>query len=457
MANIREEYLQQYCDELSPLEFYREVFPEGELQRADESGNWKGNALAVELLPKGKGRSVKRYTIGDDLRMVEELLEHENFILISPIGYVGKSREAKNARYIYALAIDLDGVETEGNMRDLFYQMDGNGPSDYLPKPTSIVSSGNGLHIYYVFQEPIPCFKNIVEQMSKLKHEITRKLWNGFVTRYEDNVQYQSIFQGFRMVGGVTKNGGRVRAFRVGDKVTLEYLNGFVAEEHQVTGFAYKSKLTKAKAKEKFPEWYERRIEKGQPKNSWTCNRAVYEWWKRKIEEQIVAGHRYYGVMCLAVYAKKCGIPKKELEKDAFSMVDMLEGRTTEEGNHFTREDVLCALEMYNDDYITFPIETISKLTDVRIERNKRNGRKQATHLRIARSTLAIMNEDEGKALQGRPDKKKTVTMWRAQNPNGTKAECIRATGFDKKTVYKWWNEKLEIETWNIDKNEPRR
>ena len=171
--NVREEYLSTFCDELEPMEFYRELFPQGELQSEGEDGNWKPNAIAVELLQKGKGKPVRRYTVKDDLNKIEELLTHENFIIMSPIGYVGKSREAKNARYIYALAIDLDGVEERRNIHDLFYQMDGNGPSNFLPKPSYIVSSGNGLHIYYAFKEPIPCFKNIAEQLSRMKHPKT--------------------------------------------------------------------------------------------------------------------------------------------------------------------------------------------------------------------------------------------------------------------------------------------
>lgn len=436
MGNLREDYLSTFCDEVTPMEFYRAVFPEGELQRSDESGNWKCNAIAVELLPK----SVKRYTIGDDLGKIEELLTHENFILISPIGYVGKSREAKNARFMYALAIDLDGVDSERKMADLFYQMDGNGPSNWLPKPSYIVSSGNGLHIYYVFKEPIPCFKNIMEQLAKLKQRLTKKLWNGYVTCYEDNVQYQSVFQGFRMVGGVTKDGNRVKAFEVGGKVTVEYLNEFVEdEEDKVTVFTYKSGLTKAEAKKKYPEWYERRIEKGAPRGTWTCKEDLYEWWKRRIKDELVEGHRYYGVMCLAVYAQKCGIPRYRLETDAFGMVGLLDEKTEHDDNHFTRADVLSALEMYNDSYITFPIETISQLTDLRIERNKRNGRKQTLHLKIARSTLEVLNEENGANLQGRKSAQAVVEKWQTENPNKRKADCIRETGLDKKTVYKWW------------------
>lgn len=50
------------------------------------------------------------------------------------------------------------------------------------------------------------------------------------------------------------------------------------------------------------------------------------------------------------------------------------------------------------------------------------------------------MNEDRGKALQGRPDKAKIVEEWRESNPLGTKAECERDTGLSRHTVLKWWS-----------------
>jgi hypothetical protein len=444
MSDFRTEYLSTYFDEVSPMEFYRGIFPEGELQKKGASGDLKYNAIAVELLPKGEKRNTKRYTITDDLEKINELVEHDNFILLSPISYVGRSREAKNARFIYALAIDLDGVKKEGNMIDLFHQIQN---VSYLPCPTYVVSSGNGLHIYYVFEKPLPCFKNIVEQLAKLKNALTKKLWNGYVTAFAENVQYQSIFQGFRLVGGVTKDGAeadRTRAFMTGGKVSVEYLNGFVAPENQMTEFAYKSKLTLAEAKQKYPEWHQKRIEQGMPKGSWTCNRGLYDWWKGKISAEIVEGHRYYGVMCLAIYAKKCGIPRKELEADAFGMLEQLDARTKDNDNHFVRSDILSALEMYNDSYITFPIESISQLTNVRIDRNKRNGRKQEQHLKIARGKKFIMAEVGEDVLGGRPDKAKIVEEWQKRHPQGKKADCIRETGLSKPTVLKWWRTDIE-------------
>ena len=59
------------------------------------------------------------------------------------------------------------------------------------------------------------------------------------------------------MVGGITKNGSRTRAFAVGKKITIEYLNEFVPEEARVSrNWVSKSKMTLEEAAEKYPEIY---------------------------------------------------------------------------------------------------------------------------------------------------------------------------------------------------------
>lgn len=441
LRDFKIDFLAKYYEEVRPYEFYRDIFPEGELQSKGVLGDGRYNGIAVEL---GKDK-VRRYTVTDDLGILADLLTSDNFIIISPISYVGRNRTSDNARMMYALAVDLDGVNREINMVDLFHQIN---KVEHLPRPTYTVVSGTGLHLYYVFERPIPLFKNIVEQLTRLKHDLTRKIWNGYVTDLNEKVQYQSIFQGFRLVGGVTKSGSRTRVFRTGEKVTIEYLNGFVWDEkNRVTEFAYKSKLSLSAAKEKYPEWYEKRVVEGKRKGTWTCDRAVYDWWQRRLYE-IQEGHRYYGVMCLAIYAKKCGIPRDELENDAFGLVDRLDLLTSSEDNHFTREDVLAALELYNDNYITFPIDTISTLTDLQIKKNRRNGRKQAAHLYLARRKKEDMKVIGEQVDEGRPKGSGTaeqiVRQWQQLHPDGRKVDCIRDTGLSKPTVYKWWTQQGE-------------
>ena len=144
----------------------------------------------------------------------------------------------------------------------------------------------------------------------------------------------------------------------------------------------------------------------------------------------------------LSIYAIKCGrnVTEEELIEDAYSFLDKFDAMSIEETNRFTEKDVMDALQAYYDkDLVRYPIGSISYNSGIHIERNKRNFRKQRTHLKIARSTLDIMNEESGKSLQGRKPKKDVVQNWRFEHPSGTPKECIADTGLSKNTVYKWW------------------
>lgn len=453
MLKTIDEYLDTYCEKISPRDFYRSIFPEGSLEKKGVYEDGKYNAISIALPRDHNNKSVKRYTITDDLDGIDQMVQSDLFCLMSPISYAGKSRKSINARFLYALAIDLDGIKMKNingspiGMADLFYQFDGHGPSNYLPLPTYLVSSGTGLHLYYVFERPIPLFENIVEQLANLKNRLTWMLWTQGVSDLKDKVQYESLFQGFRVPGTITKRGTRAQAYVVdkGSKITVEYLNQFVPEEFKVQSFTYKSNLTLKQAKEKYPEWYEKRIVQKQKKGHWTCKRDLYDWWKRRILSGAEEGHRYWCVMTLATYAVKCGISREELEKDALNLLDFLEEKTTQQDNHFTEDDILAALDAYDDSYITYPINTIVHRTGIPIEKNKRNFRKQKVHLRIARSNLEILNDENGKPLQGRKSKKDIVKRWQTEHPNGRKADCIRDTGLTKPTVYKWWDNGSDV------------
>lgn len=170
------DYLESYCEEVTYQEFYRDIFPKGELESRGVYEEGKYNGIAVSISDK---KQIKRYTITDELDKLDELYERNDFCLMSPISYIGKSRKSENARFLYALAIDLDGIKQKPvkngklpsyngypvGITNLFYQFDGYGESDYLPLPTYIVASGTGVHLYYVFKKPIPLFKNIVQQL----------------------------------------------------------------------------------------------------------------------------------------------------------------------------------------------------------------------------------------------------------------------------------------------------
>ena len=137
----------------------------------------------------------------------------------------------------------------------------------------------------------------------------------------------------------------------------------------------------------------------------------------------------------------KCGIPFEKVKKDAYDLIPFL--NSLKENEPFTESDVNSALECYDSNYVTFPLQDISKLTAITIQHRKRNGRRLEAHIKMVNATRKfrrdVLNEDEYRN-NGRKPKKDIVQQWRLEHPDGRKADCIRDTGLTKPTVYKWWD-----------------
>ena len=436
--------------EVAPKYFYRQIFQHHlDKKGAFTKGKYVGIACEITKEKKGKKTVVKRHTITDDLDTIDDLLKSENFIIISPISYIGKSRKTENATRMYAFAIEIDDLRVSDDGRpvglnDLLHHFD----IELLPTPNYIICSGNGVHLYYVFEQPLILFDNVKKSLDAFKKALTPYFWNQYVTKdYKiENIQFESPFQGFRMAGGVTKKGDRTRIFEISTHpIAIEELNRYAVKygkkECQID-IAYESELTLAEAKEAYPEWYERRIVNKQKKGTWECKRDLYDWWKRRITEGASVGHRYYCLLMLSIYAIKCGrnVSEEELIEDAYSFLDKFDEMSENEINRFTDEDVMDALQGYYDkDLVTYPINSIVYRSGIPIEKNKRNFRKKAIHIKYMNNQRAFKVEMGECTNGGRPDKRQIVQSWRLEHPGGRKIECERDTGLSRHTVLKWW------------------
>ncbi len=461
MTPLTRELLFCGYNELGAEHFYREIFGDDQLDEegAFTPGKYVGIAVEVTKEKKDDGTPlIKRHNLYDDFGTIDLLTRTDNFCILSPISYAGKSRNSANARFMYALCIELDNVIFEKGkpvgLTRLINQWSAR--VHWIPRPTFVVSSGTGLHLYYAFEQPVPLYPNIVKQLKKLKHELTEKIWNRHTTtsHKKEEIQQESIFQGFRMVGTITKKGDRVTAHRVGDRVSLEYLNQFVKPANQVD-VVYKSPLSLREAQARYPDWFERRVVQKKPKGQWATSRNVYDWWKRRILDEAVVGHRYYCTMLLVVYAIKCSVydakknpnpvTREELERDCLEVMRVFDERSADETNRFTESDMLDALQAWDDrDLYTYPINSIVNRSGIEIIPNKRNGRKQADHIRLMQSMKQLQQQLGEYKGDGRPagqsKERDAVIEWRAQHPNGKKAECARETGIHRHTVSRWWD-----------------
>jgi transcriptional regulator of acetoin/glycerol metabolism len=107
-----------------------------------------------------------------------------------------------------------------------------------------------------------------------------------------------------------------------------------------------------------------------------------------------------------------------------------------EHGNPLTEYDIESALEAYDKEYFNFKIDDIEKLTDVRIERNKRNHRKQEEHLLRAR-TVQQLDYPNGE-WRGDTSKEQLVKDYIKNHPKENPTQIAKALNISRPTVYKY-------------------
>ena len=475
-----------------PLAFYRDVFPEGFLQERWAEGerrsefDGKPNAIALKFGPKTRKQLVKgkkvdvpvieRLTVTDDLEGVSALVKAsiaENApVYMAPVSWYGRNNKAANARFLHAFAVDLDGV-TPGKLGSVLKQMrNGHDSANEkwvsMPQASYIVMSGRGLHLYYLLDRPVPLIPAVVPFLQQLKRRLTDVVWTDYTSEDgNEGRQYQGIYQGFRMPGTTTRLNGRGVDAKDANKyealafvyapegaseprrVTLDYLVDYCGiRGKEIPGELYRVLETKggrtpiAEAKERWPEWYERRVVQGEEKEGYDTNRGAYESWLSRIEDEAVVHGRYFAVLALVAYAVKCNVPLEDLERDAYALVPALDKLSDDPGNRFTDYDVACALSAYGSNDLRFwKNEYMCRRAKIAPHANKHNGRPQALHLEGARAIQEINDKANGTCWRdgnGRKPKRDEIRAYATEHPDASHSAIAKALGVSRTTVVKW-------------------
>lgn len=450
----RELMLERGFKQVEPIEFYRDLFPEGSLQAKGELSCGKGNVIVSQIREEDDTEKSRQWVATDDLQMINKAIG-DKFGLIGPLSYFGKKNLKQNAHELFAIAVDLDYVHLQ-QLKNLLKQFD----RGVQLTPTYLVSSGRGLHFYYFLEEPVPMYKHVSKVLSDLKQALTNRLWNdtSSLKGEKQDIDKAGIFQNFRAVGSKSKigDGFPVIAFKMCDnRYTLEQIrDGIpgckipVEKVYQLPEYEIKKRgINLEQAKELWPDWYEERIVQGKPAGKqWVIKRDLYEWWKRTIQEQVKAGGRYYSLYALVCYGRKCYIPTDEIKRDAWSFYELLDSRTDDELNHFKKSDVEAALKQLKEPLAyRCTREFIEDNCKVVIPKNKRNYRKRdTTHQAYRRGLKALKKQLGEEVKEGRPIGSGTaqakVQQYRAEHPEANVTDVARALGISRPTVYKWWD-----------------
>lgn len=449
--------LEYGASEVSAMDVYSDIFQLGYgfIQTEGEPGGLhKANPIILGSF--GGHHDSDGKLVGDRVRrriLLEDTFEETlaefsdaNWAITNGLTYWGRANTADAQSKMCAMIFDLDGQD-DGTLTAFLY----NCRSDYplYPEPNYIILSGHNVHLYYVLEEPADLYPNTKSLLKDMKYRLTDRMWNKYTSREWEHPQHQGINQGFRVIGGKTKDGGTVRAFAVNTHpFSLEELNDFLPPEQQVdlSKKWRETRYTLEQAKERFPEWYEKVIVNGERADgSWDAKEDLYNWWLRKIRAGATFSHRYFCLMALAIYAVKCGITDRERVKaDMDSLVPFLDSVDTEHpfGNDHEVENALECLDLR---YKKFPIKDLERISGIAIPKNKRNYRKQPQHmeylngLRKMRRDVLGENEYENSGRpKGSGEKCELIRSYAREHPDANHSDIAKALGVSRSTVIKW-------------------
>lgn len=376
--------------------------------------------VPVVIIDEDEEKKIQKMTVGDALAFSA----CRNDVLLGGSTYFNNYISKRTAKDVHALIIDMDNVYS-GTLQNALQRDWRSGNDEVFAKPTYIVNSGTGLHLYFVFDEPVPVFADSRENLDK----VYRALAVQQSRRVYVNKQVQWFGQDFRMAGGLNKYEWENTVFRIGEKWDIDELAKAVGIEAHF--------IRRGEPRQKKPA---ERKKKRNARQGWKVNRAFYDCALRNCTEKTKEGNRYMSMCALSVIAWKCGVPQEELERDLLSL---LPGYNKGATRKVREREVYSAMKMYNSKAMLTQRETLEHWQGWEYTPVKRNGRRRNVHLMGARAIQEINDRVNGtnwREGNGRLSKKDIIKQWRKENPYKSKTECSRELGISRPTVYKWWD-----------------
>lgn len=434
-----ENFLNAYCCEVSPPDFYRAVFPKGSL--ADKEAR-EPRKYAGRIYPKD-GLS---HFVNDDLQTVLGC-NNSTAATMNCIAYAGNGESEELARELYAfwfpvlLPQEIHPGYIDSYLHSLQFQCDTRFAAAYseVPRicPTYIVTDDDFGEVYFVYllHEPLPLYHGLHKQIQRLYNAFSRAIHRGFDQCYFDKVEQKlvyayecpkprpkSFFARFPVVGSRSGK-GVYRAYYMGHKFDIEELNKAVPKTCAVEIFH--PTMTLEEAKELYPKWHERRIERGQKatgQRTGKSNKKLYEWFLRVANEN--ADTIEPGVLeVIAAFACKAHICEEDFLADVDAWSQKLQARFTTDIITEHKERAIFFYDEYPSLLKRWGVDGINKWTGLSIEKIPRTDMSLKEHLELLSESRSL---------------RKDVQEWQKAHPNSRQADCVRALNSTRKTVSKW-------------------
>lgn len=466
---IFERFLKSCCCEVSPSDFYRDVFPQGAL--ADKE--LKEKQKYAGLIYPQDGLS---HYVNDDLQTVLEC-DQSTVATMNCISYAGSGNTPELARELYAFVLRVS-VPKDITLNDFHYwlvDLDLQRDFRYTQMnlgasrmcPTYIVTDAKcqEIYFYYLLYEPLPLYHSLHKQIQHLYEALSRAIHSSFDRYHYDEITKKrvytyeclkprpdSFFVRFPVVGTRSEK-GVFKAYKFGGRYDVEMLNEIVPKACAVNIFH--PTMTLEEAKEQYSKWYERRIERGQKatgQRTYKSDKKLYAWFLRVAEDN--AKTIEPGILeALAAFARKSHICEEDFFFDLENWCIKLASRFSENTIEEHKERAIFFYDEYPSILKKWGVDGVNKWTGLSIEKIPRTDMNQKEHLELLSASRSC---------------KRDIQEWQKEHPTEKQADCARALGISRKTVSKWWiqppkvknpcplcgseMEKIKVEPWYWEK-----
>jgi len=414
---IREQYdeknmvLGQFGEQVSAWTMYEDIFSDMEKE------------VPIVILDEENGKKIRAMPVSAAV----DMSACRSDVLMGGCSYFNNWISKKSAKEIYTFIIDMDNVYSG----TLLYALQADWASangEPFAKPTYIVNSGTGLHLYFVLDDAVPCYRRSMEDIDQVYRALAvQQSRRVYVKR-----QVHWFGQDFRMAGGNGKYGWENTVFRIGEKWDIDELAKAVGVNTHFVRYGEK--------REQLPREKTKRRKGGK---GWYSNRAFYNYSLESCREKTREGNRYTSMCALSVIAWKCNVPMGELERDLRSL---LPGYNKGAIRQIKESEIYSAMKMYNEKAMLTQRASLEHWQGWEYKPIKRNGRKRADHLKIMNFVREEINGNkEWRNKNGQPSKRGAVFEYMRSHPEvKKKTEIARALQIDRGTVAKYYDEILQ-------------
>ena len=330
-------------------------------------------------------------------------------LYIPPCDFFNGVYRAACLKKIYALILDLDYLDPDTLAR-LIKQID----AGTKPKPSMIVNSGSGIHLYFTFAEPVDAYKLRLPTLRAMLAKV------GDLYSSYGKLDRHPLTQAFRPVGSLTKLGDIATGFIVGqqwDALELAEKIGVRIEGWQHVKKPAEAGTT-APAKKPAPQ-----------KVAFMPNakRKLFAYCGERIFTHTDLGNRYKALFGLAIVGYKTHTPRTEVIAEMESLIKIWNRKHPE--NPVEMREIDKAMEGYSQKFLMVRSATLEEYFGWTFERKiPRKGRTREQHLERARAVKD--------ALQG-IEKRQAIANYLKKHVATTITEIASALGMGRKTVAK--------------------